>query len=60
MTEDLPQFVVADLGPRLEPNGHMVGFSTVLNIQDSNIPLPHMQRVADVEELFPPVQLEFV
>lgn len=32
----------------------------VLNIDDANIPLPHMQRVADVEKLFLPVQFEFV
>jgi hypothetical protein len=32
----------------------------LLNIQDLNIPLPHMQRVADIEKLFLPVQSEFV
>jgi hypothetical protein len=29
-------------------------------IEDSNVPFPHMQGVANVEELFLPVQLEFV
>ena len=38
----------------------MVAFDAILNIQDTNVPLPHMQGVADVEELFLPVQLEFV
>src|SRR6202011_1560951 len=38
----------------------MVAFDPVLNIQDANVPLPHMQGVADVEELFLPVQLELV
>ena len=31
-----------------------------LNIQDANVPLPYMQGIADVEELFLPVQLELV
>jgi hypothetical protein len=44
----------------IQAKGHMLAFSTVLNIQDSNILLPHMQGIADVEELFLQVQLEFV
>ena len=38
----------------------MVAFDPLLNIQDANVPLPHMQRVEDVEELLLPVQLELV
>ncbi len=38
----------------------MVIFDAVLNIHNANIPLPHMQRVADVQELFLPAQFEFV
>src|SRR5882757_11213776 len=38
----------------------VVAFDPVLNIQDAKVPLPHMQGVADVEELFLPVQLELV
>ena len=30
------------------------------NIEDPNVPLPHMQGVTDVEELLLPVQLELV
>src|ERR1700674_3088677 len=33
---------------------------TLLNIQDANVPLPHIQGVADVEELFLSVQLGLV
>jgi hypothetical protein len=32
----------------------------VLNIQDPNVPLPHIKGVADVEELFLSVQLELL
>src|SRR5271165_3511312 len=38
----------------------MVAFDPLLNIQDANVPLPHMLGVADVEELFLPVQLKLV
>src|SRR6202521_2062083 len=38
----------------------VVAFDPVLNIQDPNVPLPHIQGVADVEELFLSVQLELV
>jgi hypothetical protein len=38
----------------------VVAFDTVLNIQDANVPPPHMQGVADAEELSLPVQLELV
>src|SRR5688572_11523129 len=38
----------------------IVACDSVLNIDDANIPLPHMQRVADVQELFLPMQSEFV
>src|SRR5271165_683177 len=38
----------------------MVAFDPLLNIQDANVPLPHMQGVADVEEPFLPVQLKLV
>ena len=38
----------------------IVAFYRVLNIDDADIPLPQMQRVADVEELFLPVQFEFM
>ena len=38
----------------------MVIFQALLNIDDSNIPLPHVQGVTDVEELFLPVKLEFM
>src|ERR1700736_716154 len=38
----------------------VVAFDPVLNIQDANVPLPHIQGVADVEELFLSVQLELV
>src|SRR5206468_3100238 len=37
-----------------------VPFDIVLNIDNANIPLPHMQRVADIKELFLPVQFEFM
>jgi hypothetical protein len=43
---------------------HMMGrssrFDCILNVEDANIPLPHVQRVATVHELFLPVQFEFV
>ena len=37
--------------------GKIVGFDSILDIDDANIPLSHMQRVADVEELFLPMQV---
>ena len=38
----------------------VVAFDRVLNIQDANVPLPHMQGVADVKELLLPVQSELI
>jgi CheY-like chemotaxis protein len=43
-----------------EADRHEVIFSSFLNVQDSNIPLPQMQGVADVKELFLSAQFEFV
>jgi hypothetical protein len=38
----------------------VVAFDPILNIQDPNVPLPHVQGVADVEELLLPVELKLV
>src|SRR5271165_5391553 len=38
----------------------VAAFDPLLNIQDANVPLPHVQGVADAEELLLPVQLELV
>jgi hypothetical protein len=46
--------------PATQADGHVVVFNAVLNVEDANIPLPLVQGVADVEELFLPVQFEFV
>lgn len=40
--------------------GSVVACYSVLNIQDSNIPVPQVKRVADVEELFLPPELQFM
>src|SRR5208283_1377557 len=44
----------------IQTDRRVVAFDPVLNIQDANVPLPHMQGVANVEEFFLPVQLELV
>src|ERR1019366_8380394 len=38
----------------------LVLLRSLLNVEDLNVPLPHMQSVANVEELFLPVQSELV
>src|SRR5260221_1551795 len=43
-----------------EADRHEVIFSSFLNVQDSNIPLPQIQGVSDVKELFLSAQFEFV
>jgi hypothetical protein len=62
--EPVPGRTTAKLRRRSAAAAHternIAAFDSVLNIDDANIPLPHMQRVADVEELFLPMQFEFV
>ncbi len=38
----------------------MLFFHSLLNVQNANIPLPQVQRVADVQELFLAMKLELV
>ena len=42
-----------------QADGEVVTFRP-LNVEDSDIPFPHVQHVADVEKLFLPVELQLV
>jgi hypothetical protein len=43
-----------------QTEGQVAIRQNALNVEDSDIPLPHMQRIADREKLLLPVELQLV
>ena len=43
-----------------DTEGKLILFFSILNIDNSHVPLPHVEGVADVEEFFLPMEFQFV